>query len=142
MSTRNETTRAVVEHIEALAAGRETRRHRSAGAQRSRVQSSFSATLRGPVSLFRRANRSAQQPRGSALRHFGRTDPFGKSEMITKVIPKGSTLRFPLHRLPADIAPAEALRPSDLVDRRIGARLRLRHSAPQPAHIEHAPAVG
>ena len=33
--------------------------------------------------------------------------------------------RFPLHRAPADVAAAEAVRPVDPVDRRIGRRLRL-----------------
>src|SRR6185437_13732664 len=49
---------------------------------------------------------------------------------------------LPLHRAPGDIAAAEAVRPSDLVDRLIGARLRFAHGSTGGADIEHAPAIG
>jgi hypothetical protein len=49
---------------------------------------------------------------------------------------------LPLHRLPADIAPAETIRPSDPVDRRIGALLCLRDRLARGADIQHAPAIG
>src|ERR1700686_2959489 len=37
-------------------------------------------------------------------------------------------LTLPLHRLPADVAPAKTFRPFDAIDRRIGARLRFRNA--------------
>src|SRR6476646_470419 len=49
---------------------------------------------------------------------------------------------LPRDRAPGDIAPAEAVRPSDLVDRPIGARLRLAHGLAGCADIEHAAAIG
>src|SRR3954468_9122470 len=49
---------------------------------------------------------------------------------------------FPFHRLPADIAAAEALRPSDPVDRPIGARLRLAYALAERRDVEHASAIG
>src|SRR5882757_3473483 len=53
------------------------------------------------------------------------------------------TLRLlPRHRLPADVAAAKAFRPTDTVDRLIGAILRLRHRLAERADIQHPPAVG
>src|SRR5437588_12975078 len=49
---------------------------------------------------------------------------------------------FPCHRPPADVAPTEAVRPTDFVDRRVGARLCLADAAPPRAYVEHAPAMG
>src|SRR5687767_4625323 len=53
----------------------------------------------------------------------------------------GPASRF-LERALADVAPAEAFRPSDAVHGGIGALLRLRHGLAQRADIEHAPAIG
>src|SRR5262245_8535018 len=49
-------------------------------------------------------------------------------------------LRF--HRLPADVAAAEAVGPVDAVDGLIGAALRFRHGLAERADIEHAAAIG
>src|SRR4051794_8325126 len=53
-----------------------------------------------------------------------------------------SSAPLALDRLPADVAAAEAIRPADTVDRRIGARLRLRHILAERGDIEHAATVG
>ena len=47
-----------------------------------------------------------------------------------------------LHRLPGDVAAAEAVRPLDAVDRLIGARLRLAHVPAHGTDIQHAAAIG
>src|ERR1700733_1926935 len=47
-----------------------------------------------------------------------------------------------LARLPADIAPAEAVGPFDPVDRGIGALPRLHHRLARGADIEHTAAIG
>src|SRR3954454_12595793 len=49
---------------------------------------------------------------------------------------------FALHRLPADVAAAEAFRPFDPVDCRVGAPLRLRDRLSGGAEVQHAPAIG
>ena len=47
---------------------------------------------------------------------------------------------LPLHRPPADVAAAEAVRPADAVDRRVGARLRLaRPSCPSAETLSTRP---
>src|SRR4029078_1852629 len=51
-------------------------------------------------------------------------------------------LLLPLHGLPADIAPAEALFPFDPIHRRIGAALRLACGVAQRAAVEYAAAIG
>src|SRR5215208_7994249 len=58
--------------------------------------------------------------------------------------PSGLRLRrlLALHSAPADVAAAEAVRPADLVDRRIGARLCLGDVRTQRRDVEHAAAVG
>src|SRR5687768_3582124 len=47
-----------------------------------------------------------------------------------------------VNRPPPDIPAAEAIRPADTFDSGIGARLRIGHSAPKRADIEHAATVG
>src|SRR3954451_11155194 len=49
---------------------------------------------------------------------------------------------LPLHRLPADVAAAEAFGPLDAIDRLIGAALRLGDGLAHRADIEHASAIG
>src|SRR5664279_1618058 len=49
---------------------------------------------------------------------------------------------FSFHRLPADIAAAESIRPLDAVDRGIGALLGFAHILASRAHIKHTPAIG
>src|ERR1035441_10345357 len=49
---------------------------------------------------------------------------------------------FSFHRLPADIAAAEAARPLDAIDRGIGALLGFAHIPASRAHIKHTPAIG
>src|SRR5262245_56470859 len=49
---------------------------------------------------------------------------------------------FPLNRAPADVAAAETLGPVDPVDRRVGARLCLRHGTAAGTDVEHAAAIG
>src|SRR4051812_32594450 len=49
---------------------------------------------------------------------------------------------LPLHRLPADVAAAEALGPADPIHRLIGAVLRLGDGFAHRADIEHASAIG
>src|SRR5262249_51973492 len=49
---------------------------------------------------------------------------------------------FTRDRAKADVAAAEAVRPPDAVDRRIGARLRLRDRPAERADVEHTPAIG
>src|SRR6185437_3633174 len=49
---------------------------------------------------------------------------------------------LPLHRLPADVAAAEALGPVDLADRPISALLCLEDGLAGGADIQHAAAVG
>src|ERR1700688_4185034 len=49
---------------------------------------------------------------------------------------------LPLHRLPADIAAAESIRPSDAVDRRVGAALRFGTRLAHRADVQHTPAIG
>src|ERR1700710_999916 len=60
------------------------------------------------------------------------------------------TLRFahptesdllPRHRLPADVAAAKTFRPSDLVDRRIGALLGFGDCLADSANVEHTSAI-
>ncbi len=51
-------------------------------------------------------------------------------------------LLLPLHRLPADVAPAEAVGPFDAVDRRIGAGLRFGDGLAGRADIQQASAIG
>src|SRR5229473_8165685 len=56
---------------------------------------------------------------------------------------QGLAGRFlPLHRPKPDVAAAEAFRPLNLVDRLIGARLRLRHRLAERTDVEHPAAVG
>ena len=50
--------------------------------------------------------------------------------------------RSSLHRLPADIAAAEAFRPFDAIDGLIGAPLRLQHGLARRADVQHAAAIG
>src|SRR5205085_1094948 len=49
---------------------------------------------------------------------------------------------LPLYRPPADVAPAEALRPVDAGDRCVGARLRLCDRAAHRCDVEDTPTVG
>ena len=49
---------------------------------------------------------------------------------------------LPLDRPPADVAAAEAFRPSDPVDGLIGALLRFADGPAQRADVQHAPAIG
>src|SRR5439155_16039316 len=58
--------------------------------------------------------------------------------------PSGRRLPRPLalHRLPADVAAAKAIRPLDAVDRLIGALLRFRDGLACRADIQHAAAIG
>src|SRR5262249_47390803 len=49
---------------------------------------------------------------------------------------------LPLHRPKPDVGTAEAIRPLNLVDSFISARLRLRHCIAKRAHVEHPAAVG
>src|SRR5436309_13147843 len=51
-------------------------------------------------------------------------------------------LGFPRDRLVPDVTPAEAFRPPDPVDRRIGARARLAYRLAERRDVEHAPAIG
>src|ERR1700682_1631897 len=44
--------------------------------------------------------------------------------------------------LPADVAPAESVRPLDAIDRRIGALLCLGDGLARRANIQHPPAIG
>src|SRR6185312_17269163 len=53
-----------------------------------------------------------------------------------------TSLLLPLARAPADVSPAEALRPFDAIDGLIGTRLCLPHGLAPRADIEHAPAIG
>src|SRR5260370_13350668 len=56
---------------------------------------------------------------------------------------KQSALRpLRLHRLPGDVAAAEAVRPLDAVDRLIGARLRFADGLARRADVQHAAAIG
>src|SRR5258708_8525706 len=49
---------------------------------------------------------------------------------------------LPFHRLPTDVAAAEAFGPLDAVDRLIGATLRFRDGLACGADIQHAAAIG
>src|SRR5262249_56289894 len=49
---------------------------------------------------------------------------------------------LPLHRPKPDAAAAESLRPTNPINRPIGARLRLAHGLAQRADVEHATAIG
>src|SRR5262245_66638084 len=51
-------------------------------------------------------------------------------------------LLFPLHRLPSDVAAAEAVRPPDPLDRPVGARLRVADCLAERRDVEDAPPVG
>src|SRR4029079_13498422 len=62
--------------------------------------------------------------------------------LCTKTEENYPSLLLPLHRPPADVSSAEAIRPFDAVDRRIGARLRLAHGLTPRADIKDAPAIG
>src|SRR5436190_21149824 len=58
---------------------------------------------------------------------------------------KGGSLTaqlFAPNRLIPDVSPAEAARPIDLVDRRIGARLSLGDRLAGCRHAQHTPAIG
>src|SRR5438067_6131867 len=54
----------------------------------------------------------------------------------------GALASLPLHRAPADIPAAEAVRPADFIDRRVGAFTGLANGVAHPGDVEHAPAVG
>src|SRR5471030_3056180 len=49
---------------------------------------------------------------------------------------------FSFHRLPADIAAAESIRPLETVDRGIGALPGFAHALAALAHTKHTPAIG
>ncbi len=54
----------------------------------------------------------------------------------------GIMIALPFHRLPADVAAAEAFRPVDAVDRLIGALLRFGDGLAGRADVQHAAAIG
>src|SRR5579863_9693429 len=62
-----------------------------------------------------------------------------RSDIVDHPTPSGLFFRlFLLHRLPADIVPAKAVRPLDPVDRSVSALARFHHRFAGGADIEHA----
>src|ERR1051326_8321661 len=79
--------------------------------------------------------------RGSAV-SFSAAPPLSESSNRLNTGGMLCAALLALHRLPADVAAAEALRPFDPVDRLIGEPLRRAHGLGHRRDIEHAAAVG
>src|SRR5215471_9817464 len=105
-------------------------------------------TLSGPAKSGSRAARNASS-RAASMASAAATSLVPENVAwrsigcMTTRHPVGDlNLTLPLDRLIPDVAAAEAVGPADVVDRRIGARLRLPDARPERAHIEHAAAIG
>src|SRR6185312_7607680 len=86
---------------------------------------------------------SSPRKRGPILRTAYREGTaYGSRASLRLARDDGGNLLLPLHRAPGDIAAAEAVRPFDLIDRLIGARLRPAHGSTGGADIEHPAAIG